>query len=124
VTSVGQDVGRAFAEALGRKDFASVRGLLDDRIDFRGLTPGRTWEATRPDQLINEVLRQWFEETDDLEEIVSIQTDSVADRSRVAYRFRGRNADGPFVVEQQAYFQENQGRITWMRVLCSGFRTT
>jgi hypothetical protein len=122
--SVEQDVGRAFAQALGRKDFASVRGLLADRIDFRGLTPGRTWEASDPDQLVDQVFRQWFEESDEVEEIVSIQTDSVADRRRVAYRFRGRNADGPFVVEQQAYFQEDLGRITWMRVLCSGFRAT
>jgi len=26
------------------------------------------------------------------------------------------------VVEQQAYFTERDGRIDWMRVLCSGFR--
>jgi hypothetical protein len=27
-----------------------------------------------------------------------------------------------FVVEQQAYTTEKDGRINWMRVLCSGFR--
>jgi hypothetical protein len=57
-----------------------------------------------------------------LEEIVSIASDSFADRQRVAYRFRGRNANGPFVVEQQAYYTERDGRIHYMRVLCSGFR--
>jgi hypothetical protein len=25
-------------------------------------------------------------------------------------------------VEQQAYFEERDGRITWMRVLCSGYQ--
>jgi len=30
--------------------------------------------------------------------------------------------DGPFIVEQQAYYTERDRRITWMRVLCSGFR--
>lgn len=120
--SVGQDVGRMFAQALGNKDFQAIHELVDSRIDFRGLTPGRSWEASDPDTLIEDVLRRWFEDSDELEEILSIENDAFADRRRVAYRFRGHNADGPFVVEQQAYYTENDGRITWMRVLCSGFR--
>jgi len=71
---------------------------------------------------MNDVLRQWFEESDELENVISIETDSVGDRQRVAYRFDGRNHDGAFVVEQQAYYSELDGRIGWMRVLCSGFR--
>ena len=51
-----------------------------------------------------------------------VQTDSFADRERVGYRFRVRNPDGLFEVEQQAYIEERDGRIGWMRVLCSGFR--
>ena len=31
-------------------------------------------------------------------------------------------SDGQFVVEQQAYYMQRDGRISWMRVLCSGFR--
>lgn len=54
--------------------------------------------------------------------MISIETDSVADRQRVAYRFHGRNQDGPFVVEQQVYYSERDGGIDWMRVVCSGFR--
>lgn len=111
-----------FAEALGRKDFDAVMALLDPSIDFRGLTPGRAWEATDADAVVDGILRQWFEETDELEEIVSIEADSFADRQRVSYRFRGHNADGSFVVEQQAYYTESDGRINYMRVLCSGFR--
>jgi hypothetical protein len=30
--------------------------------------------------------------------------------------------DGDFVVEQQAYIEERDGQIGWMRVVCSGFR--
>jgi hypothetical protein len=40
----------------------------------------------------------------------------------VGYRFRVRNPDGTFVVEQQAYLAALDGQIAWMRVLCSGFR--
>ena len=91
-------------------------------IDFRGLTPNRNWEASDPDAVISSVLRQWFEDSDEIESLEHVETDSFSDRERVGYRFRGRNEDGPFVVEQQAYLATEEGRITWMRVVCSGFR--
>lgn len=119
--ATNEPLGRTFAETLGRKDFAAVLALLDREIDFRALTPGRAWEASGS-AVVEHVLRQWFKDTDELEEIVSIDTDSFADRERVGYRFRGRNQDGPFIVEQQAYYSARDHRIHWMRVLCSGFR--
>jgi hypothetical protein len=115
-------LGSAFAQALGHKDFETVHGLLHAAIDFRGLTPGRAWEASGSSAVVNEVLRKWFEDSDTLTEIEAVQTDSFADRQRVAYRFRGENQDGPFVVEQQVYYTQKDGQINWMRVLCSGFR--
>jgi hypothetical protein len=116
-----EDLGTAFAQALAAKDFSRISGLLHPQIDFRGLTPGRAWEANGPDE-VDGVLRQWFEEDDQLEELLDLQLDQFADRRRVGYRFRGRNDDGPFVVEQQAYLEERDGLIGWMRVVCSGFR--
>jgi hypothetical protein len=71
---------------------------------------------------VQEVLRRWFGESVEIERVISIETDSFADRQRLAYRFEGRNSDGPFVVEQQAYFSERGGRLDWMRLACSGFR--
>jgi hypothetical protein len=112
----------AFAEALSRKDFEQVVGLLDPEIDFRALTPRRTWEASSSRAVVDDVLTQWFEPSDELERLVSTDEDAFADRLRVAYRIEGHNPDGPFVVEQQAYYAERDGRISWMRVLCSGFR--
>jgi hypothetical protein len=120
--AVSPALGDQFATALGRKDFDAIMRLLDPRVDFRGLTPRRNWEATDAGAVVDDILRQWFEETDSLDEILSVESDAFADRQRVAYRFRGHNADGTFVVEQQAYYTENAGRIDWMRVLCSGFR--
>ena len=40
----------------------------------------------------------------------------------MSYRFEIDNEDGARVVEQQAYYREEDGRIVWMRVLCSGYR--
>jgi hypothetical protein len=71
---------------------------------------------------VADVLQRWLEDSDHVDEVVAIETDEFADRQRVAYRLRGHNDGGPFVVEQQAYFTERDGRIDWMRVLCSGFR--
>lgn len=118
----GSPLGREFAQALAVKDFVRVGELLDPEVDFRGLTPNRTWAAVGPDAVVDDVLQHWFEDSDELERLAGLESDRMADRERVAYRFEGHNGDGPFVVEQQAYYTERDGRINWMRVLCSGFR--
>jgi hypothetical protein len=48
------------------------------------------------------VLCQWFEESDEIEALERLERDAFADRERVGYRFNVRNADGRFLVEQQA----------------------
>jgi hypothetical protein len=117
-TTLGAD----FARALAAKDFERISELIHPEVDFRGLTPSRAWEASDSDAVITGVLRQWIEDDDDVEALESVETDSFADRERVGYRFRVRNPDGLFLVEQQAYLAERDGRIGWMRVVCSGFR--
>lgn len=115
-------LGGAFADALAAKDFDRIRDLLHPEIEFRGLTPRRNWEASDPDTVIGAVLRTWFEGSDEIEELEKLETDAFADRERVGYRFRVRNPEGLFRVEQQVYLSERDGRIGWMRVVCSGFR--
>ena len=118
----GAILGAKFATALATKDFDRLRGLLHPEIDFRGMTPSRFWEASDPDTVIAEVLRQWFEASDDIEALDALETHAFADRERVGYRFSVRNPDGLFTVEQQAYLSAREGMIGWMRVMCSGFR--
>ena len=118
----GDSLGLQFERALAEKDFDTVAGLLHPEIDFRGLTPRRVWEAREPDAVISDVLRHWFEESDEIEGIEQLDGDAFADRERVGYRFGVRNPDGHFLVEQQAYLEERDGQIGWMRVVCSGFR--
>jgi hypothetical protein len=117
-TTLGAD----FAAALAVKDFPRLLDLLHPEVDFRGMTPSRVWEAGDPETVVTGVLRQWFDDTDEIEALERLETDAVADRERVGYRFSVRNPDGRFVVEQQAYLAERDGRIGWIRVLCSGFR--
>ena len=115
-------LGEAFAEALSRQDFDEVTRLLHPEVDFRGLTPRKMWEASDAQTVVEDILKTWFEPSDELERLVSTQADAFADRERIGYRLEGHNPDGPFVVEQQAYYEEREGRIGWMRVVCSGFR--
>lgn len=116
------DLGVAYVEALANKDFGRMSEILHPEVDFRGLTPNHDWQASGAREVISNVLSSWFEESDQIEETIKVETDSFADRERVAYRFRVSNPEGTFIVEQQAYLAERDGQIGWMRVLCSGFR--
>jgi hypothetical protein len=117
------EIGERFAQAIAAKDSAALTGLLGDDVDFKALTPGRVWEATTGREVVDDIIfGRWFEAEDNIEAVESIETDVVVDRPRVAYRFRITNPDGEFRVEQQAYFGVVDGRINWLRVMCSGFR--
>jgi hypothetical protein len=118
----GSPLGRAFAHALAHKDFDQAAGVLHPEIDFRALTPRRAWAPENHIEAV-EVLRTWFGECR-IEQIVRLDSDTFADRQHVAYRFRGHRPDGPFVIEQQAYFHERDGKIDWLRIMCSGFRAS
>ena len=115
-------LGASFADALAAKDFDRIRALLHPEIDFCALTPRKNWEASDPEAVIGSVLTTWFEDSDEIEELVQVETDAFADRERVAYRFRVRNPEGLFLVEQQVYLSERDGQIGWMRTLCAGYR--
>ena len=115
-------LGTAFATALAAKDYGAIRAILHPAIDFRGLTPSRNWEAPDAETLIGTVLTQWFEDSDEIVELLKLEADAFADRERVGYRLLVRNPEGLFEVEQQAYIGEVDGRIGWMRTVCSGFR--
>ena len=122
VTDDPKAVGEEFARALAAKDFDRAAEVLDTNVDFRALTPNRNWHATSPDDVVRDVLREWLEDSDEAEGMIAFETGSFADREHMAYSFRVRNGKGPLVVEQQAYFTTRDGRIDWIRILCSGMR--
>jgi len=111
-----------FARALAAKDASRMLELMHPEIEFRAMTPGRSWEANDPASVLSVVFGHWFEDTDEIEALERLESDAFADRQRVGYRLRVNNPDGRFVVEQQAYLSDRDGRIGWMRVLCSGYR--
>ena len=118
------DVGREFAEALAAKDAERLKGLLAPDLDFRAMTPMKFWESSSPDEVVDDViLGRWFSPTDDVRSLDLVETSRVGTRSRVAYRCSVTNADGDHVVEQQAYYEvdPDDGRISWLRIMCAGY---
>jgi hypothetical protein len=116
------DLAHRFTTALAAKDAAALRSLFGNGVDFRGLTPGRVWEARTSGTLIDDViLGSWFEPGDVIQRVESVQHGHVGTRIRIGYRLRVQNASGTFTVEQQAFCDLTDGKITWLRVLCSGF---
>lgn len=120
-TTTGELAGPAFAHALARRDFTKLQSILDPEIEFRALTPRRTWEANGDVPTVD-LFRKWFDDATVIERVEHVETHAVGDRQHLVYRFSGHEDGDPFVIEQQLYFTERGGRIDWMRMMCSGFR--
>ena len=118
------EIGEAFARAVAAKDADTLYGLLTSDIDFRAMTPGAFWQSTKGHEVVRDViLGQWFEASDSIEQLERVEVgEDVGDTHRVSWRFHVSNPDGNHAVEQQMYFRCEGGRISWMRVMCAGFR--
>ncbi len=116
-------VGEAFARALAAKDRDRIMDLLTGAVDFEALTPRRHWVAATPAAVVDDViLRHWLTPNDTVLELGSLTTGRVADRERVGYRLTVRRDGTDHVLEQQAYYTTDGRRISWIRILCSGYR--
>jgi hypothetical protein len=115
-------LGENFAMAIAAKDEAALRAVLSDTIDFQALTPRRHWQAATSTEVAREIiLSSWFGGAR-IDELCSLTTGQVAGREHVAYRLRVRSGGDDYLVEQQAYYSRaDDGRIGWMRILCSGY---
>jgi ketosteroid isomerase-like protein len=116
--------GERFARAIAAKDVPALLDVLEPDVDFRAMTPGRFWEAATAKEVVDDVvLGRWFEPSDRIDALESVESDTVADRERVVYRFHVSNPDGAFLVEQCAYYDvTDDDRIGWLRVMCVGYR--
>jgi hypothetical protein len=117
------EIGERFAEALAKKDRTALLDVLAPDVDFRALTPNKFWHETTAEALVDDViLGQWFEPQEHIEALEETETGSVADRNKLRYLVRISTPDGLFLVEQEAYFAVADDRISWLRILCSGYR--
>ncbi|QIX27713.1 hypothetical protein ncot_14745 [Nocardioides sp. JQ2195] len=112
----------AFAAAIATRDRARLIALLDDSIDFRAMTPRRIWEAHTPAGVAAIVLDNWFEEQDHIADVQMGEVEIIVDILRMTYQFDLETPSGEQRVEQTGYYRNLDGKIVWLRILCSGFR--
>ena len=118
-----EQIGERFARALADKDAAALKALLRSDVDFKAMTPGRFWEAHDVDVIVDEtMLGTWFEAERRIIETLAVETDTLGSMDRVGYRFQVRRPDGEFTIEQQAYYVTEGDQISWLRIMCTGFR--
>jgi hypothetical protein len=121
-------VGEKFVRALAGQDRAALRAVLADQIDFAALTPSRHWTASTPEEVVIEIiLGKWFGPGNEIVEVERTTGGSLPDREHLSYRLRVRRDGQDHLVEQQAYYNTAAGpeggeQISWLRVLCSGYR--
>lgn len=117
------DLGTRFAQAIATRDTEAVTALLAPDVDFRAVTPRKFWEGSTPEDVVETVFGNWFQEQDRIEQLVHATAgDPVEDTQQVGYRFAITNPDGRHTVEQQAYYRAEGDRICYLRVVCSGYR--
>jgi len=122
MTVTRESVLHAFVDAVVARDFGRARDQLHTEVDFRGMTPNRVWEAGDPAG-VEQALLTWMDNPErEVERIDATDTTEVADTFRAGWRVHGRGAGGPFVFEQQMYARERDGRVGWLRVMCTGPR--
>ena len=114
-------LGARFAHAIANGNADDLNDLLQPDVDFRAVTPGRFWEARDAGSVVNDIiLGTWFP-PHRITAIVDVQASRIGPLDQVRYRFEATLPDGPCVVEQQAYLGAEDGRISWVRITCSGF---
>jgi hypothetical protein len=115
-------LGERLARAIAAKDASALRALFATPVTFRGVTPRRFWDAETAVEVADVVLGTWFGPDKVVTGLTSIETGTVGDLDKVSYRLEVDLESGPSLIEQVAYFTEENGRITDLRLVCSGFR--
>jgi len=118
---MSESKGVEFVQALADKDEEALARILDPAVDFRAMTPGKFWEANTVPEIVKIVFGSWMTETEHVEAVEAVETETLVDRYRVGYRLRMRTDEGRFLVAQQAFFDTAGDRITWLRIMCAGF---
>lgn len=111
--------GETFVTALAACDFERLHRCLAPDVRFRALIPPGPITATGATETVT-LLRKWFGDSQDVR-LIEKQVGLVGDRVSISYRLE-LEEDGSRVVEQHAYADVANGRITAVDLLCSGFR--
>jgi hypothetical protein len=115
------DLGAMVVAALTERDFGRLARALAPEVRMRALTPSGCVELSGAEPAAAR-FASWFGESNGLE-LVHSGSDEVGDRLHVFYRLRvKRPGDLWKVIEQHLFCALDEGRITALDLVCSGFR--
>ncbi len=119
-TASPQEIGGAFIHALAAMDFGAVERVFSPKVNFRSLVPGSERFASTASAAVG-WLRDWFGDEETIQ-VLGSKVEMVRDILSIQYRFRVRAKGGEWqVIEQHAFCEITGGRISEMRLACSGF---
>lgn len=106
--------------AMAARDRSALLGLLAEGVRLRAVLPRSQVDLVGAEPVADKMI-DWFA---DVPEVVPLDSavDFVGDVLHAGYRFALRGGEVEQVAEQQAYLTVEGGRITTVRLVCSGFR--
>jgi ketosteroid isomerase-like protein len=122
-TATRDDVQTAqrFLAALSGRDWAGIQACLAPDARLRALVPSTLREVEGAEAIARR-FEIWFGELGEFR-VLDSAIEEMSDRVHVRYRLGGTDPeDGPVVVEQQCYLLLENGLITAINSVCSGFR--
>ena len=120
--SSAPDMASAYVNALGARDYETVRDLLAPQVRLRDLSPPGFTELTG----VEEAMAYFGGFLDSFDEVALVEMD-VYDVGTVTYaraRIRFARSGSPErVLEQHHFLTVDEGRIVAIDELCSGLQT-
>jgi hypothetical protein len=115
--------GRRLLDAIAARDYDAIETCFADDASFRVLTPGPLRDHEGHEEAAGRY-RAWLDELEGYE-VLESDVDVIADRVRIRYRFRGRDPEkGWQLNEHTGYAAVEDARIATMILTCAGFRPT
>lgn len=122
-TDVPSAAADRFARAIAARDYVEMFSALARDARFRYLVPSGAGQMEGAAEVAAKFL-EWFGNADVIR-IESILAEPLPDRTSLRYRFLLHKPDGWKEVEQQQYLDvDEDGMISAVDLLCSGFRPT
>jgi hypothetical protein len=112
-------------DAVCAREFDDALGCLREDAVLRAVLPPRFLEATGREEIVG-WFRTWFGAANEFE-VVDRSHAEVAGRARLTWRFGlsphpGNGDPRRHVIEQTLFCDEEDGAVTAIDLLCSGFR--
>lgn len=121
-TVAAEVVGREFIAAIETRDWERLAASFAPDVVFRAVVPSDVpFREHRGPEAATVQIARWFKDAD-VHRLVDSQVDVLADRLHIRYRIHGREDGEWFLVEQQAFATLNLGVISYLNLVCSGFR--